>query len=307
MKTIILALSSVLMSACATEVDPDFLLDQEAVEGGADEESKADGNGLVRLERVTVTELNSHLSSVRGAQLIACFEGYQEEIDPNASYLTKAIADKFYSVTAPACHDWSMLSHMTKGVLDFRGVTKLLPWNLVESLLPWATPQLQAATVNGYVSPRKVPFLFLSDLWELQNANAMAREKDPTGIDLLAVRRAWSQVREESMLDREYLNPVTFGPGALEGSRLFPSLRAAFPLRGLALEETGYDAIDAFYEAGEGPDGDPAFAPIRTALRKGSIKKRFYFAGGGDEWSRHVLIVIDQHGQAWGMAMGYSE
>jgi hypothetical protein len=58
--------------------------------------------------------------------------------------------------------------------------------------------------------------------------------------------------------------------------------------------------------ASEGPNNDPAFAPIRTALRKSSIKKRFYFAYSG-MWSSNVLIVIDQHGQAWGMQMGYSE
>ena len=78
-------------------------------------------------------------------------------------------------------------------------------------------------------------------------------------------------------------------------------------LRGLSLVSSGYHAISDFASAYEGPESDPDFAPIATALRKRSIKKRFYFAGGGDEWTSNVLIVVDEHGQAWGMQMGYSE
>jgi len=77
-------------------------------------------------------------------------------------------------------------------------------------------------------------------------------------------------------------------------------------LRGLSLVSSGYHAISDFASAYEGPESDPDFAPIATALRKRSIKKRFYFARQGD-WSSNVLIVVDQYGQAWGMQMGYSE
>lgn len=307
MKTTSLAISSLLVAACAaSEPDPDLLLDQDAIESGADD-GKADGIELTRLERVTVAELADYTIDVRGTEIVDCFAGYREEIDASATHVTKAIADKFYAVRAPACHDWSLLARIAKGVLDLRGFSRALPTTIVSSIGAWARPQLETAAVGGYVSPEKVSLQFYGDLVVLQDRNAIAREQDPPGVDLGAIRTAWDRVRANTTLDRAYLNPVTFGPGALEGSRLFSSLRAAFPLRGLALEATGYDAIAEFAGAYEGPDHDPAFAPIRTALRKGSIKKRFYFSGGGEGWSRNVLIVIDQHGQAWGMLMGYSE
>lgn len=129
-----------------------------------------------------------------------------------------------------------------------------------------------AATIDGYVDAEKAPLLFYSDLMAVREANAREREVNPTGVDLAAVRTSWDDVRDETTLDRAYLNPVTFPAGALDGTQAFKYLRAAFPLKTLTLQSTGYAAVSDFAAAHEGPEGDPAFKPIATALKKSSIK-----------------------------------
>lgn len=292
-------------SGCAAS---DHDLDTEAADALAD--GKADAITFTRLERATPTQVSSSFKLVRGADLTTCFEGYKSTFDPTATKLSRAVAERFIDVSTrsngAACADWFDLGEIVDGVLELKGLVEASPATVIDAMPAWAKPQLTAASVGGYVDVEKAPLLFYGDIQRVQDANAMARELDPTGIDLAQLRMQWAGVRDETTLDRAYLNPVTFRVGALEGAELFRSLRAAFPLRGLSLEATGYDAIDAFAAAHEGPDGDAAFKAIATALRKGSIKKRFYFARTG-AWSSNVLLVIDEHGQAWGMQMGYSE
>jgi len=295
------------LSACADSDAELFELDDEA----ATLDGKADGvPGITRLERATPTEVTAAFKAKRSGELTECFAAYQQHIDASATRLTKDVANKFITVAIQtndgACDDWSTLSDLVEGVLDTNGLTDATPTQLISKITGWAKPQLVAATTDGYVDAGKAPLLFYSDLMAVREANAREREVNPTGVDLAAIRTAWDDVRDETTLDRAYLNPVTFPAGVLDGNQAFKYLRAAFPLETLTLQSTGYSAISDFAAADEGPEGDVAFKPIATALRKLSIKKRFYFARQGD-WSSNVLIVVDQHGQAWGMQMGYSE
>lgn len=295
-------------SGCAAS---DLELDHEAA-ASADLSGKADDAsvGLQRLERATPTQVTSSFKLVRGADLAQCFAGYQSTFDAGATKLTKAVTDQFIKVSIQtsdaACADWFDLGEIVNGVLEMKGLTEATPSTIIDAMPLWAKPKLTAATVAGYVDLEKAPLLFYDDITRVRLANAMAREQDPTGIDLAQLRSQWNMVRESTTLDRTYLNPVTFRAGALEGSDIFKNLRAAFPLRGLSLVSTGLDAVSDFAAASEGPDGDSAFGPIGTALKKSSIRKRFYYSRQGS-WSSNVLIVIDEHGQAWGMQMGYSE
>ena len=76
----------------------------------------------------------------------------------------------------------------------------------------------------------------------------------------------------------------------------------------LSMLSFAWDAVDDFAAAGEGPDGSAKFKPIAETLKHSiGIKKRWYLAGGGDGWSRNVLIVMDEKNQLWGFMMGYSE
>lgn len=300
-------LSSGLLACAATselDLDREAALEEDA--GG-----KADGIGVTRLERATASEVADSFAKVQGDALVACFAGYQAHIDASATRLTRAVADDFIDVSiatdGDACGDWFDLKTIVHGVLDARGFASALPSTVVSALPGWARPQLEAALTDGFVDVEDADLLFYDDIMRVHEANARSRERAPTGIDLAAVREAWDEVRGDTTLDRAYLNPVTFSDGALDSDQIFRSLRKAFPLRGLSLESTGFTAIDEFAAADEGPDGDPAFAPIAKALRKSSIRKRFYYAASNSEWSSNVLIVIDEHGQAYGMQMGYSE
>jgi len=300
------ALTAATSGCAATDLD----LDQEAA--ASDPDGKADGAsyGITRLERATPAQVTSSFKLVRGADLTQCFAGYQTAFDSTATKLTKAVTDQFIDVSiktaGAACADWFDLGEIVNGVLQMKGLTEATPSAVIAALPDWAKPQLADASVGGYVDLNKAPLLFYSDITRVREANAMAREVDPSSISLAEVRSQWDAVRSDTTLDRGYLNPVTFRAGVLDGPDIFKALRAAFPLRSLSLVSTGTDAVNDFATAHEGPDNDLAFKPIATALKRSSIRKRFYFARQGS-WSSNVLIVVDEHGQAWGMQMGYSE
>jgi hypothetical protein len=302
---------ALLVAACADSDADLFELDDEA----ATNEGKADSIGSVtRLERATPTEVATTATAYWKSELARCFTGYKERIDASATKITPAILDRFDEVDTSSessrasgpCREHYDLKQIAGGVLEANAMPEASVTQIANRLPAWIAPQLADATVGGFVEDKDLPILWYSDLQRTREANARSREKNPTGVSLSAIRAAWSEVRDDTTLDRAYLNPVTFPAGALDGSDVFRYLRKAFPLRTLTLQSTGYDAIADFAAAEEGPENDPAFAPIATALRKSSIKKRFYFARQG-EWSSNVLIVVDNKGQAWGMQMGYSE
>lgn len=237
MKSFAFVFASVCALAC-TSSDAD--LDEEAVADGAD--GKADSIAFVRLERATPAEVATSFTALRSEQLATCFAAYQSRIDASATQLTKPIAEQFIQVAIAtndgACDAWNDLREIVFGVLDMTGVDAASLDDVLAALPDWATPQLELASVAGYVHTSKLPLLFYDDLMRVRDENAMAREKNPTGVDLNALRAQWAEVRDDTTLDRAYLNPVTFPPGALEGSQLFKSLRAAFPLRYLSLQST---------------------------------------------------------------------
>lgn len=307
----LLACASLLFAACADSDAELFELDDEA----AQNEGKADGAlSFTRLERATPAEVATTATAYWKSELARCFAGYKERIDASAVKITPAILERFSDVDTSAertywsgpCREHYDLEQIAGGVLEASSMAEASVTQIANRLPAWIEPQLEVAVVAGFVEDKNLPILWYSDLARTREANARAREKNPTGVSLAAIRTAWDDVRDETTLDRAYLNPVTFPAGALDGSDVFKYLRKAFPLRTLTLQSTGYAAVDDFASAGEGPEDDPAFKPIQTALKKSSIKKRFYFARNGS-WSSNVLIVVDNKGQAWGMQMGYSE
>jgi hypothetical protein len=73
------------------------------------------------------------------------------------------------------------------------------------------------------------------------------------------------------------------------------------------MPEWGNAAIDDFGAAQEGPGGSAKFGPLAKILKSHGIKKRWYFHFEGENWSRNVLLVLDDQAQMWGFMMGYSE
>lgn len=306
---IALSLAAVGAVGCADPADAElFDLDQEAA--AADGKADAPG-GIVRLDRTTAAELTDAFTVEFSAKLETCWAAYRADID-DTDVVTAGAAQEFINLagdgnTVGPCDDWSDLAEIVEGVLIDADELSLPLEDVIGGIAGFAAERIELAVDGaGHVKVDAVDLLFYSTLVRVQTELAMEREQDPTGISLATIRSQWDEVRDETTLDRAYLNPVTFAPGALDGNQIFANLRAAFPLKGLSLASTGYTAIRDFAAADEGPEGDEAFAPIATALRKRSIKKRFYFARTG-EWSSNVLVVVDERGQAWGFQMGYSE
>jgi len=302
----LVATALVMTSACVSAEDDEFAWDEEA----ASYEGKADSHvQFTRLAAASPEEVAAAFDQRVGAQLEGCFDAYKRMFDADATELTNEIAAKFLNVSTQTegrhCRSWSELADTVNGLLAQEDASSISVDDALPLIPQWAASQMKVGS-DGVVFDESRS-TFWQDLSDTEDANAMARMKKPRGIDPAELRVQWDKVRQDTTLDRDFHNPVTFSDGALEGRSLFRSLRAAFPLRSTRLVSTGQNAIRDFGEAQEGPEGDPEFTPVASLLRKTSIRKRFYFSGGGEGWSTNMLIVIDQHNQVWGLRMGYSE
>lgn len=80
------------------------------------------------------------------------------------------------------------------------------------------------------------------------------------------------------MLDHRFILPVT-----VSKDPTFAEMRKYVHSPWVDEWTWGNDAIDTFWNSGEGPEGHPAFQPIADTLRSRGIKKRYYmFASGYD-------------------------
>jgi len=136
---------------------------------------------------------------------------------------------------------------------------------------------------------------------------ALDRARNPRGVDLREIREQWRVLERATNLDSAWLNPVK-----MSGDPSTVDVKKALQIDYEASQSSwGTQAVEDFHQAGEGPEGSAAFEPIKTALGAASIKKRWYFSGGGERrggaWSRNYLAVLDEHNQLWGFMMGYSE
>ena len=306
MKTISMLVASALFAlasaSCVTGTDPDFALDEEAAASGKSD----DAYSFTRMDQVAPADFAPVVQTVYGGIVRECFERYRAEIAPDAQLLTKNVAAQFRTIRV-GCEQWSTAERTVNGVLDAQVRQRMSPEALIAGIARWITPTLEAVSRDGDIDSSRLddPTLYFM-LEDKRDEMAIARAAAPQGVNLGEVLAQWRQVTDGTTLDNEFLQPVTFPDGAVLGDRIFNYLRAAFPLNGLTLAETRFDAIDGFASADEGPNDNAAFAGISTALRQDAIKKRFYFSRFG-EVSSHVLIVVDEHGQAWGFQMGYSE
>ena len=120
---------------------------------------------------------------------------------------------------------------------------------------------------------------------------------------LAALRAQWREVEGENALDSDFLRPVK-----VDREPSLTEIKKHFGYSRLSMQSFAWDAVDDFAAADEGPNGSVKFKPIQTSLKHSyGIKKRWYLTGGGEDWSRNVLIVMDEKNQLWGFMMGYSE
>ena len=127
------------------------------------------------------------------------------------------------------------------------------------------------------------------------------RERDPAGVHLDDIRLAWPEVRSETTSSSVFLNPIKFPASALTAARRVASMEAMFPLHGTELVASGAAAVTAFAEHPEAADDDERFGPIADLLAARSIRHQLFFSGSAAYFSNQVLVLIDEHGQAWAL------
>lgn len=203
----------------------------------------------------------------------------------------------------------SNLEEALRHFLEWAGQSRAQVETIKNKSKAWAQEVFGRSVKDGYVLydfDKIRDGLLLRNLEKIQERNALRDFRAPAGINLPRLIKQWWTVREDVSLDSEVLYPVAFSK---EPS--LNDLRKAFSLRGASLASTKWKAVDDFAAAYEGPEGDENFKPIAKALKSSGIRQRFYFSGGGEgrggQWSTNILLVVDEHNQAWGFQMGYSE
>lgn len=191
--------------------------------------------------------------------------------------------------------------------------SSVAPSRLAGRVDEFLRPDLQgAANPAGVVSctstGQSLPLLRYSACERAEQKNAFSRARQPRGIDFGEIRSAWDQtVRGVNVsLDSWIVLPVAF-----EHEPSLAEIRRAAGVR-VDFSKAGLESIEDFVQASEcvASENPTDFAPIAAALRGQGIKKRFSFSGranGDFGWSRHYLIVVDEHNQVWGFQSGYGE
>jgi hypothetical protein len=166
----------------------------------------------------------------------------------------------------------------------------------------WAPTVVQVDDQEHAIWDAADPLIVYTAIGESNERNAFARAEDPTGMSLAELREKWAVVESENNLDSSFVLPVL-----VSQEPTLTEIRKNLHGPWAEIVAYGADAIDAFHGADEGPGGSESFVPIVEALKRTSIKKRWYFYSAGENWSRNTLVVLDEHSQMWGFSMGYSE
>lgn len=267
-------------------------------------DGKADSSlATARLDRATAAEVATTFEAQMAPQLKACFDAYQTIYAPYAIDIDMNGASLLGLTRCPnAVH----VRFAIDGVLDMMGRNRATVAEISAQLGRWALPQLKAACVGpyssgGYVNVDRVTPMFYDAVFFTQARNLLQREKHPNGMNLHDLRISWLATALPQ-LAHENLPPVQLTTAQVSGNptALFRVLRQQFPLTHTALTDTGPDAAANFWVSIDG-SASAAANRLTQALRQPSIKQTFYFSGSSNAgpW-QDVLLVIDEHNQAWG-------
>ncbi|MBX3260949.1 MAG: hypothetical protein KIS78_16435 [Labilithrix sp.] len=278
-----------------------------ALVGCAGDAARSDGLGAdesllvtqTRLDRVTPQEVAAAYASSMVPNVAKCVAAH-----PEITLLDRSHVEGFYRVGVVS---YFGVRHFVLALLEANGGQPIPVDQLTDMVEPYAIAELSLSVdADGYyVRPANDGGRFLEAELAAREEKALTSAKNPRGTTLRAVREMWREVQEEQRgLDSEWLSPVRISGGSPSLADIRRAMNMPYQVR---YETWGNEAIDEFHVAGEGPDETALFDPIADLLRGPGIKKRWYFAGGGNEWSAHYLVVLDEHDQLWGFMMGYSE
>lgn len=285
-RALLLSLSLLAFTGCAAPAE----------EETASEESELRGTKFTRLDRATADQVADTFVATFDEQLDACLAAH-----PTIRTVTK---NNISTLTSIGNLHYLDLGDALEKMLDDKGQQSARVTTLQRYARPWALAKLAPHVKDGKVAFEGIdPLAIYEAVRDTEEALSIANAEKPRGIDIAALRKQWREVEGENNLDSDFLRPVK-----VDREPSLTEIKKHFGYGRLSMASYGWDAVDDFANAGEGPEGSAKFTPIKNALKYGiGIKKRWYLVGGGSEWSRNVLVVMDEKNQLWGFMMGYSE
>ena len=268
----------------------------EANEEAATDESELRGTKFTRLDQATPDQVADTFVATFNEQLDACLDAH-----PDIRTITKTNISRLTSVGNTFYID---LGDALETMLKDKGQQSARVSTLKSYARTWALQKLAPHVKDGKVAFEGIdPLAIHEAVQKTEEALSIANAEKPRGIDLAALRKQWREVEGENNLDSDFLRPVK-----VDREPSLTEIKRHFGYGRLRMASFGWDAVDDFAGAHEGPAGSAKFTPIKNALKHSiGIKKRWYLEGGGEEWSRNVLVVMDEKNQLWGFMMGYSE
>jgi hypothetical protein len=293
---LLVALSVGSAVGCSAETSPGIDDQEPAPETS---ESELVKTKFTRLDTATANDVADAFESRFNSELDTVLAAH-----PTILTVTKTNVS---TLTAVGTTFYMDLGDSIRGILDHLGQASAKPTTLRSKARGWALAKLAShVQADGTVKFQGIdPIALYEATKAAEEKNALARAAKPRGVVFATVRSQWQAVQSDrDNLDSSFLNPVK-----VSKEPTLTEIKKHFGLSSrLSLQSWGYEAVDAMASAGEGPDNRPSFRPLaQTSKYAIGIKKRFFFSGGGDGWSSHVLILMDEHFQLWGFSMGYSE
>lgn len=281
-----LSLSLLAFTGCAAPTE------EETASG----ESELRGTKFTRLDQATADQVADTFVATFDEQLDACLAAH-----PSIRMVTKTNVSTLTSIGHVHYID---LADAIETMLEDKGQQSARPSTLKSYARTWALAKLAPHVKNGKVAFEGIdPLALYAAVQKTEEALSIANAEKPRGIDIAGLRKQWREVEGQNNLDSGFLRPVK-----VDREPSLTEIKKHFGYGRLSMASFGWDAVDDFANADEGPEGSAKFTPIKNSLKHGiGIKKRWYLTGGGAEWSRNVLIVMDEKNQLWGFMMGYSE
>ena len=138
-------------------------------------------------------------------------------------------------------------------------------------------------------------------------STAVAGYKNPNGLDLSKLSKAWEYI-EGGDISAEFLLPVV-----LKKNLTARAVAEILGEKNVSLVSQGKRAIDDFFGTSSSDflnqqsEEQQTMTKIKAMLKKVSFKNIYYLHNEGDAfdgWTNDVLVVVDKNNQAFGLSLG---
>lgn len=271
----------------------------------------------LELGRVSVETLSRVYSQEMTAELRECASLLPKPASSVRVDVTEKEVKSFQREKGPGvvwaqakCQNASEVKRVALDAMRSLGQNQVSLEKLASQMRSLSQKELEGLFPTGWVSDQRLTLRYLPLFARLKKESAIRRAKTPQGIQLDQLVRQLDAFGLARPVTYSFLDPVSIDPNLSSQEKILSSIESTFIPSGVELHSAGTKAVEAFWNASEAGGKDPRFAPIAELLKKPSIKNQFYFYGSGEYpfgWSAHILLVLDEHNQMYGLKMGYQE